>query len=538
MILPPKYVISEKFIAAADIFVLLLFVMLAIFIRIRYIDLPLERDEGEYAYAGAEIANGFAPYETAYNMKFPGTYYVYAFIFTLFNKSITTIRISFLIIHLLNVLFVFLITKKIFDSRRAGFLGCCFFILLNCSFTSFGLLGKAEPLVVLFSLAGIFTILVAKQRVRYKLLFYLLAGGLMGTSVMMKQNGIFFCFAGWIFLLKSKGWIKNSIIYFSGILIPAILLLFNLLINNTFDTFYYFAIQYASEYSKLVNGNLGWMILKGEFPKLFQFNKPLFILSLISIVVLLITTIRNKNQIPLIIFFVCSVLAVSSGLYFRPHYFLLVYPAISIISAWFIYYIFTKPAFSQLKIVPNLLLLATLFYFIILQKSYIFEYDGKTAMRKIYHWTPFYECRQLGNNIKSITKPSATIGLIGCEPEIAFYADRQLASGFMYLYPMFEKQKYAMEMTNMFLSELEKNNPEIIIYSNVGYNSSENKPAQKLIEDWWKMRSVDYTLVENVSAFSHDQVKYLTGDSLNYQFDHWVAYIKVFKRNLANPQSR
>jgi len=42
-------------------------------IRFRLRDMPLERDEGEYAYAGQLILEGIPPYHLAYNMKFPGT---------------------------------------------------------------------------------------------------------------------------------------------------------------------------------------------------------------------------------------------------------------------------------------------------------------------------------------------------------------------------------------------------------------------------------------------------------------------------------
>ena len=41
-------------------------------IRIRLLGIPLERDEGEYAYAGQLILQGIPPYKLAYNMKFPG----------------------------------------------------------------------------------------------------------------------------------------------------------------------------------------------------------------------------------------------------------------------------------------------------------------------------------------------------------------------------------------------------------------------------------------------------------------------------------
>ncbi len=65
----------------------LLVVLLAAFIRYRLLDMPLERDEGEYAYAGQLILQGIPPYELAYNMKLPGTYYAYALGMAVFGQT-------------------------------------------------------------------------------------------------------------------------------------------------------------------------------------------------------------------------------------------------------------------------------------------------------------------------------------------------------------------------------------------------------------------------------------------------------------------
>ena len=54
-------------------FVVLAAAALVALVRMRLVDLPLERDEGEYAYAGQLLLQGVPPYELAYNMKFPGT---------------------------------------------------------------------------------------------------------------------------------------------------------------------------------------------------------------------------------------------------------------------------------------------------------------------------------------------------------------------------------------------------------------------------------------------------------------------------------
>jgi hypothetical protein len=69
---------------------------LSIAIRIRLLGVPLERDEGEYAYAGQLILQGVPPYTLAYNMKFPGTYAAYAAIMSIFGQTITGIHLGLL----------------------------------------------------------------------------------------------------------------------------------------------------------------------------------------------------------------------------------------------------------------------------------------------------------------------------------------------------------------------------------------------------------------------------------------------------------
>src|SRR6202140_939096 len=76
-------------------------------IRWRLLDMPLERDEGEYAYAGQLILQGIPPYRLAYNMKFPGTYYAYSVILALFGQTQWGIHVGLLFINAATVLLVF-----------------------------------------------------------------------------------------------------------------------------------------------------------------------------------------------------------------------------------------------------------------------------------------------------------------------------------------------------------------------------------------------------------------------------------------------
>jgi hypothetical protein len=89
---------------------------LVVAIRIRLLGIPLERDEGEYAYAGQLILQGVPPYKLAYNMKFPGTYAAYALIMSIFGQTIHAIHLGLLLINIATIALVFLIGRRLFNT--------------------------------------------------------------------------------------------------------------------------------------------------------------------------------------------------------------------------------------------------------------------------------------------------------------------------------------------------------------------------------------------------------------------------------------
>ena len=98
------------------VLVVLLFVG---FIRVRLLEMPLERDEGVYAYAGQLILQGIPPYELAYNMKLPGTYFAYALGMAVFGETIRGIHLTLILASSLTIIFMFLLGRKLLKSPPA-----------------------------------------------------------------------------------------------------------------------------------------------------------------------------------------------------------------------------------------------------------------------------------------------------------------------------------------------------------------------------------------------------------------------------------
>src|SRR5262249_56538745 len=88
---------------------ILLAVVIAVvlFIRIHLLAIPLERDEGEYAYAGQLMLQGIPPYRLAYNMKFPGVYAAYAFIMWIFGLTSIGIHPGLLLVYISSIAIAF-----------------------------------------------------------------------------------------------------------------------------------------------------------------------------------------------------------------------------------------------------------------------------------------------------------------------------------------------------------------------------------------------------------------------------------------------
>ncbi len=82
-------------------------------IRWRLLDLPLERDEGEYAYFGQLLLQGHPPFDHAYSMKLPGTALAYAGFMALLGQTAAAIRTGLLAVNAGTTALLFLLGRRL-----------------------------------------------------------------------------------------------------------------------------------------------------------------------------------------------------------------------------------------------------------------------------------------------------------------------------------------------------------------------------------------------------------------------------------------
>src|SRR5213083_869937 len=169
---------------------------LVIAIRIRLLVIPLERDEGEYAYAGQLILQGVPPYKLAYNMKFPGTYAAYAAIMSIFGQTIIGIHLGLLLVNTATIILIFLLGRQLVNSV-AGLAAGMSYAVLSVSPSVLGFAGHATHFVLFPVLGG--TLLLFNKTDRRTLGRIFASGLLFGVGLLMKQPGVFFALFGAIY---------------------------------------------------------------------------------------------------------------------------------------------------------------------------------------------------------------------------------------------------------------------------------------------------------------------------------------------------
>jgi 4-amino-4-deoxy-L-arabinose transferase-like glycosyltransferase len=312
---------------------LLLAIVLAIFVRGRLLEFPLERDEGEFAYAGQLLLDGVSPYLTAYNMKFPGTYVAYAGLMVLFGQTTTGVHLGLLFINMITIVVIFLFARTLFDPLAAGAAAIAY-ALLSVSPGLLGMAAHATHFVALFAMLGAYALWSA-SRGRSRLL-WLSAGCLFGIAVLMKQHALFLAFFAVAFSLAQvtgsrRKWRRNisdCALVTLGLCLPFFVTSLWLWGAGVFDKFWFWTVDYARSYASRISLSAGFAEFLFNGAIVARSTWPWGMVAIGGIVAL--AFVRDKRRLFLLSFLVASFLCVCPGFFFRPHYFIAFLPAVAL----------------------------------------------------------------------------------------------------------------------------------------------------------------------------------------------------------------
>jgi hypothetical protein len=489
---------------------LVLFVILTFaFIRYRLRAVPLERDEGEYAYAGQLMLQGIPPYQLAYSMKLPGTAASYALILAALGQTLSAVHVGLIFINAAASVLVFLLGARLFG-HLAGAVACASYALLSANPSGLGLAGHASHFVVLPALAG--TLLLLDAMGSGKTWLFFCSGLLLGLAFVMKQPGILFLVFGGVYLLQDRlraprRW-KALAASFGALAVGGALPFFVtcllMLKAGVFQKFWFWTFSYTSQYATRVTIETGWALLKFIIPHVVGPVILVWVIACAGLTTFLWCSRARSHGIFVGLFLLFSVLAVCPGLYFREHYFILMLPVVSLLAGLAVGCATDKlsdwrPS-PALGAVPMVLFLAAFAYTMYGQREAFFQMTPLELCRSIYGANPFPEALDVARLVKSQTPKGAPLAIVGSEPEIFFYSDRPSATGYIYTYELMEPQRYAAVMQSEMIADIEKAEPELLIYVDVPLSWLPPPGANMYIFDW--LRSY---LAQNYRLLAVDQ---------------------------------
>lgn len=482
------------------IYILLGIAIVFVFIaRMHLFSFPFERDEGEYALMGKLILDGHPPYTIAYNMKFPGTYYMYALIMGIFGESISGVHLGLTLIELASMVLMFYIARD-FVSKIGAIIAAITFGILGTSWTLLGQAAHATHFVTFFALLGIVSILRIYKSKKNNLYKYFIAGILFSFAFICKQSGLFFVFFGYTIILTKEfkhkplsPLIKNLAIYSLGFLTPIVIMVCYLYFFGNFEKFWFWTVKYLQNYSSEIPVSRALSMFKlGVSQVTDNYSSvgylAIWIVSLFGIPVIFINKTPKQNKIIILSFLLFSFLTIVPGFNFRSHYFITLLPVASLLVAIFFEY-FNNIFLYRLKL-PNLVFVSLLVFVFLIglgvnaNKDYLFKTDPKISCKIIYGPNPFVESIKISEFLKRNSTKNDKIAILGSEPQIYFYADRYPATGYIYTYSLVENQSYSLFMQKEMIKEIEMNQPKYILFVKVPYSWLVKPNSQRYIFKW------------------------------------------------------
>jgi 4-amino-4-deoxy-L-arabinose transferase-like glycosyltransferase len=453
---------------------LLITAALVAYVRLRLADVPLERDEGEYAYAGQLILQGTPPYELAYNMKFPGTYYAYAALMAVFGQTAWGIRAGLLCVHLATMGLLFLAGRRLLGTF-AGAVGASAFALLALDRWSMGVFAHATHFVTFAVVAGVLALLHAVRTGRTWL--FIASGVLMGVAVIMKQHAAAFVMlamglAAWNTWRDDAAhrreiWRRFALVAM-GAAFPLAALPAVLAAEGVLARFWFWTVTYAAAYVSQVPWSAADDTLVMALRYITQANGWLWYTALAGLVVLLLSKWRAGTRVTLTGWLLAAALAIVPGLFFRPHYFIVLMPVagllVGVAAAAADRTLVRWIGATGARLAATGLFIALAAAYIAHDARYLFSMTHTELVRAVYGTNPFLESPEIGRYLHAHTGPDDRIVVLGSEPQLFFYAGRKSATGYIYTYPLMENQPYAARMQDEFRREVEAARPKYLVF--------------------------------------------------------------------------
>ncbi len=511
--------------------------------RLRLLNFPLERDEGEYAYNGQLILQGISPYALAYNMKFPGTYYAYAALMAAFGETPAGIHFGLLLLTTATAVMLFWLGQKILD-ETAGMVAATAYALLAISTAMFGFAAHATHFGAFCVTAGLCLLWLAREMRNW--LAAAGAGIFFGCAVLTKQHAAFVAlWAGGIILAqcfreKEISWARRAgglLLFGLAVVLPFGLCSLMLWRAGVFGKFWFWTMDYARQYVSIIRPSAAAANLTWSLHSIFS-DCWLWWFAVAGVAVVWWDKRLRDQRRPLLGLALASFLTTAPGFYFRTHYFLLALPAAALLAGCAVsgaaQALKEKNFAARFRRWPAgifiLAVAATLF-----KDADVVSVLTRVGSHALYGIEPFQEAEVAAAYIHDHSPPAARVIVLGSEPELPFLARRHSATGYILVFALMEPQPFARQMQTEMIHEAETAAPEFAVFVNVNYSWLQQPQSDPTLFNWWSAYQTNYDLVGLAEIASPVATHYFWGADAVRHGKLQLPCLKLYRRKLATP---
>jgi hypothetical protein len=481
---------SNGLLKYAELILLFVLACTYLYVRSNFFSIPMERDEGIYAYFGHLILDGKIPYLDFYESRLPGIFYMYAFLVAIFG-DFEGLALGITLLNIGSLLFLYYFAKAFFaQNQTVAFITIISAAILGLAPEISGYTRQSEHIVVFWATGGLFFLQKAFEKDNWK---YLLSAGIfMCLAMLTKPNGVFLILLGggwtvahYLFdtekqaLVEGK-WgaiiqktILKGLIYSAGVFGTFGLLCIYLAMKGALDDMWYWAVTYSAAYASRIDFAQGKEFFYMNFANIRANYLSFWGLAGLGLLMFnFLPKINLGQKLGLWLIAIFSFLTIVPSFSFYGHYWIMLMPALALLvgAAFFALQTFVPDRMISSILLAGIFGAAVFLHFTNKNmQGYYTKPNHYKITRRTYGANPFPEAYDIGVKfLKPMVKPGDQIALIGSEPQLYVYTGMRSASKhayFSYLMNDTAKTK-ALDWQNEFYEEIKTNKPRFIVFFN------------------------------------------------------------------------
>ena len=444
-------------------------------LRIPYVSVPLERDEGEYAYIAQRSTHGEVPYRDAFDQKPPGVFLAYRGAFALFGQSIEGIHLFLYAWTALTAGALFALVRRL-AGGLAGAFAVLVFSIASTDPRIGGTAANTEAFMLLPLVGAVYCMLRGLESGRAG--WWLACGALSAGACWFKQvavtNAVFVAAFAAVELARREGAAARSVLRVAvwlgaGAAALSAPPLLYFAVQGAWQPFLDAVVVHNLAYTRSFPLSEGlrvlWLRLGEQAPGFAVF----WMLGLSTLAVPRLAPLRTRALLGA--WLLAALVGVSTGLYFRNHYFVQLLPALAaccgVSLSALASRLVARPSAVRAWLGAALLLALLVGPPVWASRATLWADSPEAISREIYGLNPFPESLGIADYIRRTSGPDDRVLIVGSEPQILFYAERRSATRYIFFYPLTGGFADALERQRESFAEVVASRPLYIVWVNL-----------------------------------------------------------------------